>query len=340
MSELDYHTGPVTAVHSRTGLLASGGRDGTVRLWDLATSRERQRWANLGRVSSVYIAPSKLKIFAGLEGKLARMSLSSAEVNTVDLGWSCPVACLAGSSTKPNRVCMAGFVGSSIFYKVAFVQRRNTEESGAGGAGAGGAEEGGSRTGSSGTGGVVTGGSREGGAREEGAGTGVARAGVGGEGGAGAGVGAGGVSAGGSEATMTDGRVTQTAVIKTGAAGDHAREGLQSPQGSKTEGWLRTEDLGTKGLETVGLQAQEHGVTVQPDRSVTGTERGRSTQTGIHKDTHCSFKEEESQTFLQTGRMFQSEDEVFAFIESYCISHRTAFNCSSNNKIQARCRLE
>ena len=274
MSELEYHSGPVTAVHSRTGLLASGGRDGTVRLWDLATSSERHRWANSTRVGSVYIAPSGIKIFAGLEGKLARMSLNTVptEMNTVELGWSCPVVCLACSSSKPNRVCMAGFEGSSIYYKQATVQRRNTEESGTGSARLGGFGPG-------------PGGS---GAEDSGP------------------AGTGGLGPGGSEAGDLGARVKANGQ-------DLLTEGVWSVQG----------------LVTTEQESQDPSVM---DNAAAKKERG---ETGVGKDIEGSYKAEQG-VVLQTGRQFQSEDEVNAFMESYCSSHRTAFNCSSNNKKQVK----
>ena len=268
MSELEYHTGPVTAVHSRAGLLVSGGRDGTVRLWDLATSREQQRWANSNTVRSVYIAPSGPKIFAGLEGKLARMSLDTvpAVMNTVELGWSCPVVCLVCSSSNPNRVCMAGFEGSSIYYKQAKVQRRNTEES-------------------------VTGYARPEGLRPGGLGAG--------------GSGTGGMGPGGSEA----GRVKA------------------NEQDLLTEGVWLVQGLVTKEKESQDLS--------EMNMATAKKERDGLAGTGVCKDIEGSYKAEQG-ALLQKGRLFESEDEVNGFMESYCSSHRTAFNCSSNNKKQVR----
>ena len=317
MSELDYHSGPVTAVHSRAGLLASGGKDGTVRLWDLAISSERHRWTNPSPVRSVYIAPSGLKIFAGLEGKLARMSLDTVptDLNIVDLGWSCPVVCLACSSTKPNRVCMAGFEGSSILYKQATVQRRNTEESGTGGSGAGRSGTGGSGAGRSGTGGSGAGGS--------------------GAGGSGAGgFGAGDSKEGGSGAGRSVARPDET----------RAREGVTGSKGSEqdllTQGVLSAQGLMTQ-MVTKNDVRDQHEDDILPEvigMETTAAERGELAGTGVDTNIEDSSKAE-PHTFLKTGRLFESETEVFAFVESYSSSHRTAFNCSSNNKKQVQGRL-
>ena len=170
---------------------------------------------------------------------------------------------------------MAGFEGSSIYYKQATVQRRNTDESGTGDV------------------------------RPE-----DSRPGDFGPGGSG--------------------------------AGDSGPEGL-GPGGSEAGNWgakvkSNEEDMLTEGVWSVqGLvtKEQESQDPSVMDKAAAKKERGGLAETGVCKDIEGSFKTEQG-ALLQTGRLFQSEDEVDAFMESYCSSHRTAFNCSSNNKKQVK----
>jgi WD40 repeat protein len=66
MYELEGHTGWVSDLaFSQTGLLASGAVDHTVRVWDLATRKEKCRFlGQLGEVLSVRFSPDGRRVYS------------------------------------------------------------------------------------------------------------------------------------------------------------------------------------------------------------------------------------------------------------------------------------
>jgi WD40 repeat protein len=79
--ELEGHVGWVSDLaFSQTGLLASGAVDHTVRVWDLATRKEKCRFlGQLGEVLSVRFSPDGRRVYSsGLNGRFCAFSVDSA----------------------------------------------------------------------------------------------------------------------------------------------------------------------------------------------------------------------------------------------------------------------
>ena len=85
MYELEGHTGWVSDLaFSQTGLLASGAVDHTVRVWDLATRKEKCRFlGQLGEVLSVRFSPDGRRVYSsGLNGRFCAFRVDRAPRQT------------------------------------------------------------------------------------------------------------------------------------------------------------------------------------------------------------------------------------------------------------------